>query len=144
MPAHIIRLSNHSRQAFLSRWGCYRGNDNGGALLWIGIFGFSVSRLKSCVTADVGSDVDVELSPQLICIVLPFIWGADFFLPPWWSRITSAVQLLCGFFSFLQLSVYHFIWVVEVTFLYSDKGTPVEMQLLVCGAITASVPFRFK
>lgn len=50
-PAHIIRLSNRSRQAFLESL----GGTELMIILWIRIFGFCVLGLKSCLTADVGS-----------------------------------------------------------------------------------------
>lgn len=46
-----------------------RGSGNGGAFLWIRRCGFSVSGLKSRVTAGVASEADVEVKPQLICVV---------------------------------------------------------------------------
>lgn len=77
--------------------------------------------------------------------VEPFVSGAEVFcfvtaivvMHHIWS---SAAALFLS--SNRQLIIF-FGWWTWPSFI-PEEGTPVEMQLLFCGAITASVPFRFK
>lgn len=102
-PAHMARLANHRRQAFLESLG--------------------------------GTVVTITTAP--VCGFVCLDWRAV-------GSEVEAFFFLRLFFSFLQPSVYHFVWTMRWPSFTPDKGTPVEMSLLFCGAITASVPFRFK